>query len=156
MLLRGLATVEGLGMVIDPEFNFVEQMSPFIQRSAKERLSWRGWLKMLRRSRGDLEMLLHHLPEDLRAVLDRIKKGQIELVLNHDEFRKIGASLQRSNDRLSVAIVLAAIIVGASLLVFAAPTVFRGVVPIIGVVGFILAAVLGVWLLITTLRGGRF
>jgi len=156
MLMRGLATVEGLGLVIDPEFNFVEQMSPFIQREAQERLSWRGWLKMLRRSRGDLEIVLHHLPEDLRAVLDRIKKGQIELVLNPDEFRKIGTSLERSNDRLSVAIVLAAIIVGASLLVFAAPTVFRGIVPVIGVVGFIAAAVLGVWLLFTTLRGGRF
>jgi ubiquinone biosynthesis protein len=156
MLVRGLGTVEGLGLVIDPEFNFTEQMRPFVERSAREQISWRGWLRMLRRSRGDAEILLHNLPNDLRAVLDRIKKGQLELVLDPEEFRKIGTSLQRSNDRLAVAIVLAAIIVGASLLVFAAPTLFRGIVPVIGVVGFLAAAVLGVWLLITTLRGGRF
>jgi ubiquinone biosynthesis protein len=156
MLLRGLGTVEGLGLVIDPEFNFMQQMAPFVRAQARERMSVRGWAKTMRKYRGELEILFHHLPEDLRAVLDRIKKGQLELVLNPDEFRKIGTSLERSNDRLSVAIVLAAIIVGASLLVFAAPTVFRGLVPIIGVVGFIIAAILGVWLLVNTLRSGRF
>jgi len=156
MLMRGLGTVEGLGLVIDPGFDYTKHMRPFIERAARERMTWRGWLKMLRRSRGDLEILVHNLPGDLRAVLDRIKKGQLELVLDPEEFRKIGTSLQRSNDRLAVAIVLAAIIVGASLLVFAAPTVFRGAVPVIGVVGFLAAAVLGIWLFITTLRGGRF
>jgi len=156
MLLRGLGTVEGLGLVIDPEFNFMGQMAPFLRSRARERMSVRGWVKTARHYRSELEILFHHLPDDLRGVLDRIKKGQIELVLDPEEFRKIGSSLERSNDRLSVAIVLAAIIVGASLLVFAAPTVFRGLVPIIGVVGFIAAAILGVWLLINTLRSGRF
>jgi ubiquinone biosynthesis protein len=156
MLMRGLGTVEGLGLVIDPEFNFVEQMAPFIRKQSRERMSVGGLFKTARHYRSEIEILLHHLPEDLRGVLDRIKKGQIELVLNPDEFRKIGTSLERSNDRLSVAIVLAAIIVGASLLVFAAPTVFRGFVPVIGVVGFVAAAILGVWLFISTLRRGRF
>jgi ubiquinone biosynthesis protein len=156
MLLRGLATVEGLGLLVDPEFNFMREMQPYVQKAGRERFGLPYLLHSLRQARGDFEILLHNLPDDLRKVLDRVKRGQLELVLNPEEFRKIGQGLERSNNRLAVAIVLAAIIVGSSLMVFAAPKGFMAFVPIVGILGFLIAAALGFWLLITVLRGGRF
>jgi ubiquinone biosynthesis protein len=157
MLLRGLATIEGLGMLIDPDFNFVESMRPFLEHEGRKRFGIVSWLRNLRRSSADFELMFHNLPSDLRSMFERIKKGQIELVLNPDEFRKIGASLERSNNRLSVAIILAAIILGSSLMVvFVAPKGLLAFVPILGVLGFLAAGIIGVWLLFTVLRGERF
>lgn len=156
LLLRGLATIEGLGTVIDPEFNFVKEMEPFIEAEARRQFGPLGWLRSISHSRIELEETLRNLPRDLRLIVDRLKKGQLELALNPEEFRKIGTSLERSNNRLAMAIVIAAIIVASALMVFASPTALKGLVPVIGILGFVAAAVLGFWLLINTLRGGKF
>jgi len=66
MLARGLATVEGLGLLIDPEFNFVEEMKPFLEHLAWRRLGPLGWYRDLRRSAVDIETLVRDLPGDLR------------------------------------------------------------------------------------------
>lgn len=55
---------------------------------------------------------------------------------------------------LTAAVVLAAIIIGASLLVLAAPTMFKWLVPAIGVAAFVLAGAIGIYLFISVLRRG--
>jgi ubiquinone biosynthesis protein len=152
MLMRGIATVEGLGLLIDPDFNFVEEMKPFLQRVARRRFGPLGWFKDLRRHEADLESLARDLPADLRQISDWLKKGEIKLQIDHEELRQIVRNLSRSNNQLAAAIVLAAIIIGASLLVVAAPTALRNLVPIVGVAAFLAAAAIGVYLLLAVLR----
>ncbi|MBN2464102.1 AarF/ABC1/UbiB kinase family protein, partial [candidate division WOR-3 bacterium] len=153
MLMRGVATVEGLGLLIDQEFNFVEEMKPFLQRVARRRFGPLGWFKDLRRHEADLESLARDLPADLRQISDWLKKGEIKLQIDHEELRQIVRNLSRSNNQLAAAIVLAAIIIGASLLVVAAPTALKNLVPTIGVAAFLAAAAIGVYLLLAVLRG---
>ncbi len=153
MLMRGIATVEGLGLLVDPGFNFVEEMKPFLARVARRRFGPLGWLKDLRRHEADLESLARDLPADLRQISEWLKKGEIKLQIDHDELRQIARNLSRSNNQLAAAIVLAAIIIGASLLVVAAPTALKSLVPAIGVAAFVAAAAIGVYLLLAVLRG---
>ncbi len=154
-LLRGLATVEGTGLLLYPEFNFIEAMRPFLERMVWRRFGPAAWLRNLRRSRMDIEALIRHLPSDVRTIVDFLKQGQLKLALDKRELRDVTRGLERSTNQLSAAIVLAAIIVGASLLVVAAPTGLKTVVPIVGIVGFVIAGILGLWLLVTILRGGK-
>jgi ubiquinone biosynthesis protein len=152
MLMRGIATAEGLGLLIDPEFNFVEEMKPFLERLARRRFGPLGWLKDLRRAEADFESLARDLPSDLRQISDWLKRGEIKLQIDHEELRQIVRNLSRSNNQLAAAIVLAAIIIGASLLVVAAPTALTSLVPAIGVAAFVAAAAIGVYLLLAALR----
>jgi ubiquinone biosynthesis protein len=153
MVVRGLATVEGLGLLIDPEFSFVEEMKPFLERLAWRRFGPLGWFKDLRRYEADLESLARDLPADLRQISGWLKKGEIKLQIDHEELHEVARNLGRSNNQLAAAIVLAAIIVGASLLVVAAPTALKSLVPVIGVVAFLAAGAIGVYLLLAVLRG---
>ena len=152
MVVRGLATVEGLGLLIDPEFNFVEEMKPFLEKLAWRRFGPLGWYKDLRRSGADFESLARDLPADLRQISEWLKKGEIKLQIDHEELRQVARNLSRSNNQLAAAIVLAAIIIGASLLVVAAPTVMHSLVPVIGFGAFVAAAAIGVYLLLAVLR----
>ena len=154
MVVRGLATVEGLGLLIDPGFSFVEELRPFLERLAWRRFGPLGWLKDLRRTAADIESMARDLPADLRQASEWLKKGEIKLQIDHEELRQIARNLSRSNNQLAAAIVLAAIIIGASLLVVAAPTALHSVVPAIGVAAFVAAGAIGVYLLITALRRG--
>jgi ubiquinone biosynthesis protein len=58
MLLRGLTTAEGIGLLLDPEFNFAEQIRPFVERMARKRFGPISWLRYLRRSKADFEAIL--------------------------------------------------------------------------------------------------
>jgi ubiquinone biosynthesis protein len=153
MLMRGIATVEGLGLLIDPQFNFIEEMKPFLSRLARRRFGPFGWAKDLRRYEADFESMARDLPADLRQISDWLKKGEIKLQIDHEELRQIARNLSRSNNQLAAAIVLAAIIIGASLLVVAAPTALKSLVPAIGVAAFLAAGVIGIYLLLAALRG---
>jgi len=152
MLMRGIATVEGLGLLIDPDFNFIEEMKPSLLRLARRRAGPLGWLKDLRRHESDFESFARDLPSDLRQISEWLKKGEVKLQIDHEELRQIVRNLSRSNNQLAAAIVLAAIIIGASLLVVAAPTALKSLVPAIGVAAFVAAAAIGVYLLLAVLR----
>ncbi|MBW1861791.1 MAG: hypothetical protein JRJ02_05390, partial [Deltaproteobacteria bacterium] len=61
----------------------------------------------------------------------------------------------RISNRLAFAIVLASLVIGSSLIVLSGiPPKWYGI-PIIGLAGFLIAGVMGFWLLVTILRRGR-
>ncbi len=62
---------------------------------------------------------------------------------------------ERISNRISFAIVLASMIVGSSLIVLSKIPPLWNDIPLIGVVGFIVAGLLGFWLLISILRHGK-
>jgi hypothetical protein len=66
------------------------------------------------------------VPADLRVIIDRIKQGEVRLVIDEQELRKLFQNLEHTNNRLTVAIVLAAILVSSSLIIIAAPTGLKG------------------------------
>lgn len=156
MLVRGLATVEGLGLLVDPDFNFTREMSPHVERVALKRFGPLGWLKSLRRSRTEIDALFRTLPTDLRHIIDGLKRGEIKLRIDQDELQDMFKNVGRANNRLSVAIVLAALIVSSTLLIINSPTGVHGIIPSIGVAGFIISGIVAILLLLSAIRGGWF
>jgi ubiquinone biosynthesis protein len=69
--------------------------------------------------------------------------------------QRFGNQLDRATSRLTMGVVIAALIIGSSIVM----TVDRGPVlfgfPLLGLLGFLSAAVTGVWLLISIRRSGR-
>jgi ubiquinone biosynthesis protein len=63
--------------------------------------------------------------------------------------------MERTSNRLAFAVVLSSLIIGSSVIVHAGiPPKWNGI-PVIGLAGFIVAAVMGFWLLISIIRHGR-
>jgi ubiquinone biosynthesis protein len=63
--------------------------------------------------------------------------------------------LDKSSNRLSFSLLISALIIGSSLImqVDKGPLVME--FPVLGILGYIIAAVLGLWLAIAILRSGR-
>ncbi len=64
-------------------------------------------------------------------------------------------TLDRISNRIAFAIVLASLVIGSGLIVLADIPPRWHEVPVIGLVGFIVAGLMGFWLLISILRSGR-
>ena len=75
--------------------------------------------------------------------------------MEHQGLAHFLSTQERIFNRITMAIILAAITLGSSILVLAkVPPMWKDI-PIIGLIGFLAASVLGSWLLISIIRGGR-
>ena len=59
------------------------------------------------------------------------------------------------SNRISFSIIIAALIIGSALIVISkTPPLFYGI-SLIGIIGFLAAAIMGIWLLVAILKKGR-
>jgi len=103
----------------------------------------------------DLSRLSKALPANIAKLIRNIGERGIELTLKHERLESLEAHIDRASNRLSFSLIIAAIIVGSSIImqIHIGPSVSG--VPLLGVSGYIIAIVLGLWLLWSIVRSGR-
>jgi ubiquinone biosynthesis protein len=140
LLLRTLIVLEGTSRSLDRDFSLAELLEPVYRKAARARLRPRRWLRRLRRNFRDWDRLLDALPGDLRAVLERLRGGSFLVRLDH---RHLDASV----NRLVLGILVAALTLAATALWTSAAPPRLGSVSLLGLLGYLLAAFLGLRLL---------
>jgi len=98
---------------------------------------------------------LHSFPKDLLQITRQIRSQKLVVrFVNEGQDDLIAAHHQISN-RIAFSIIIAALLIGSALIVISkTPPLFYGI-SLIGIIGFLFAAVMGIWLLIAILRKGR-
>lgn len=155
LLLKAASTIEGLGRMLDPEFEITNHAEPFISKIQKEKLNPKRIAVDLFESSTELLQLFKEIPSNLRDVLTLTQQGKIKIEFEHCGLESLYLHLEQITNRIAFAIVLAAQIVGASVIVLAGvPPKWNGI-SIIGIAGFLIAGFMGFWLLISMLRHGK-
>ena len=156
VMLKALALMEDLVCRLDPGHNIIAQARPFmrkvlLQQVAPKRLM-RQWLEL----GGEAAGLVRELPLEIRRLLAQIKEGRARFHMHHEGLEGLMNTLERIINRLAFALVLAALIISSSVIVHArVPPLLGHQVSAIGVVGYLLASLMGFWLLIAMWRHGR-
>jgi ubiquinone biosynthesis protein len=146
--------VENIGRQLDPNFNLAEYCRPYIQQLLIHRLRPSSQLRELRFTLVDLFHLLKDLPYEIRTILRQVREGQVKMQIEFTGLESIRRTLNQIFNRVVVAIIVAALLVSSSIIVYSGlPPLVSGM-PIIGLTGFIIAALLGIWLVISVLRNG--
>ena len=156
LLDKTIAMLEGVGRGVYAQFNVFETARPYARRLMAARaspaaLAGRG-VEKAQQAVG----LVAELPEQVHDVLERLRRGEAEIRFVHHGLEAIVARLGVIANRLVLAVMIAALIVGSSLLaVFAdrGPRIMG--LQVFGVGGFVVAVVFGLWLMIAILRSGR-
>ncbi|MCD5406834.1 MAG: AarF/ABC1/UbiB kinase family protein [Desulfotomaculum sp.] len=155
LLLKSLVTIEGVARKLDPDFNMLEHAQPFAQKLLWQRFGPQRLAKDIHSLATDYNNLLHNLPADTKAIIEKIKLGEINVILDQAELKQLLNNLDQVSNRISFAIVLASLIIGSSLIVLSQIPPHWNEIPIIGIVGFLSAGLMGFWLLISILKHGR-
>jgi len=155
LLGKTLGIYEDLGRRLDPDFNFAEHIKPFVGRIIRRRLN--PSLLAYETSKGlrDLYNLLKILPRELELLLKRMRKGNMGVELRHRGLENFIREMDRSSNRISFSLIIAAIIVASSLIMHIERGPFLFGYPLIGVLGYVFAGILGMGLVIAILRSGR-
>lgn len=155
LLLKTLGTVETLGRTLDPEFNMLDHIEPFIREAHIEKLSPKKVLDELFDAGTELLKFLRDMPGELQRILYQVKQGKLQIEFAHRGLDPMIRSFDRISNRVAFSIVLAALIIGSSLIILAnIPPKWNGI-PVIGLIGFVFAGMMGIWLLLSILRRGR-
>jgi ubiquinone biosynthesis protein len=155
-LIIALITFEGVLSLLDPDFMLSEQLEPFIKKMFIERISTDKIINKSKNLTRDLYRLFFSLPSDVQEILNKLKKGKAKIELEHKGIEKFIFEMDRVSNRISFSIVIAAIIIGSSIIINIerGPQIYG--YPLLGVAGFIIAGILGFWLAINILRSGKF
>ena len=155
LLAKALVTMEGLGRQLDPDFNMIGHLRPFMEKLVKERMTpatlSKEFLQVLQGYGG----LMKHLPRDLKEFINRVNRNKFKIDLEHRGLERLISDLDKSSNRLSFSLLIGALIVGSSLIMQTekGPLLFG--FPVLGFLGYSIAGFLGLWLAIAILRSGR-
>ncbi|MBW2050138.1 MAG: AarF/ABC1/UbiB kinase family protein, partial [Deltaproteobacteria bacterium] len=156
LMFKALSTVEGLGKVLDPDFDAMEQAAPFVKRVQLERLHPKRMAGDMVDSGAELIHLLTEIPGEVREILKQAREGKIKIEFEHRGLEPMLSTHDRISNRLAFSIVLASLIIGSSLIVLSGIPPKWHEIPVIGLAGFLVAGVMGFWLLVSILRARRF
>lgn len=155
LMIKALSTVEGLGRTLDPEFDVTGQAAPFVRRLQFNRFSPYRIAKDMAGSGAEAFRLMKEVPGEVRAILRLIKQGKVKIEFEHRGLQPMLTTHDKISNRLAFAIVLAALIIGSALIVLSDIPPKWHEIPVIGLIGFLFAGIMGFWLLISFLRSGR-
>lgn len=155
LLLKSFITIEGVGKRLDPDFNLIEFAKPFVKKLLRKQLSPIKISKDFYLSSLDFINFFKILPSNLQEVIEQVKYGKIKIIFEHRGLENFFKTLDQISNRIVFAIVLAALIVGSSLIILSGVPPKWNDIPIIGIIGYIGAGLMGFWLLISILRHGK-
>ncbi|MBN2030855.1 ubiquinone biosynthesis protein UbiB [bacterium] len=155
LMSKALIVMEGIGRNLDPEFDLATMTRPYVQKLMISRLDPRRLAQDLAHLVEDYTDLIHVVPDNLKQILLKIRKGEFGINLHHLGLDRFIREMDKSTNRLSFSLIIAALIIASSLIIQfnQGPLIFG--LSAFGLIGYVIAAVLGLWLVIAILRSGR-
>lgn len=154
-MLKAATTVERVVARLDPDLNVIAAAEPYVRRLKIDRMRPRRVLRELVDSGGQLIEMLRDMPDNLRELLRLARRGGLRMGFEHRGLDDIRATFEQSSNRVAFAIVVGSLIVGSSLIMHARLPPLWNDVPLIGLIGYLAAGVMGVALLLAIVRHGK-
>jgi len=155
LMMKALGTVEGVGRLLDPEFDMIAQATPFITRVKLERFKPQRIADDMVDLASRLFQFLRQFPEDLLDLANMIRQQRLSLQIEHRGLEAMLTTHDRISNRISFSIIIAALIIGSALIVISeTPPLVYGI-SLIGILLFFAAAIMGIWLLVAILKKGK-
>jgi ubiquinone biosynthesis protein len=156
LMFKTMVTAEGTARQLYPELDVIAEIEPFITQLGMERWSisqvWRRFTRQLR-----LYLKLQSsLPGAIQRILQKVDQGELIITFRHENLGGLQKSLDNVSNRLSFSIILGAVIIGSSMIITTGvkPLIFG--YPAIGLVGYLISAVLGLVVVFNIFRSRKF
>ena len=148
--------LEGLAKVLYPEVNLLDESEPYARKLYVERFTPSAFADRALSAAGEYKDFLTDFPSRADRIMKKIVDDKLRIEFLHRGLEDFMGEMDRSSNRLTFAVIVAALIIGSSMVIAAeaAPKVFG--LSALGLLGFIIASVLGFWLAVQILRSGKF
>jgi ubiquinone biosynthesis protein len=109
---KAISTLEGVARRLDPEFDWRQDWGPKLEKLFRSRYSPEALVDKYWKALKDYDRLIVDYPEDFRDVIKKVTEGKFEIEMHMPELSGYVAEIRTALHKLSVAVVVAAIIFG--------------------------------------------
>jgi len=155
LMAKAMVTEEGVGRMLDPDFDFISLAKPYVEKLMVRKFDPKRHLKEFGYTLDNFNRLIKILPEELKAIITKVKKGELNIKFEHQGLEFFISELDKASNRMSFSLIIAALIIGSSLIVQLDKGPYMFGFPAFGIVGYFVAAILGLWLVIAIIRSGK-
>jgi ubiquinone biosynthesis protein len=155
LMAKAVISIEEVGRTLDPQFDLRRQAEPVLRELQQERVNPRMFVR-----RGS-EMLRHtllglqELPFELRRLVRRLEHDNLAINLNHRGLEQHDDAIKVAANRIALGVIIGALIIGSSLIVITGIQPHLLGYPALGIIGYLLSAVLGLYVIWDIIRHGR-
>lgn len=150
LLLKSLMAIERVAVTLYPGIDFAHEMQPYAVELIARQYSPKQIAEEIFESLKDYYKLVKELPADLNEIIYKIKEGRFKSLIEVRGLEPLTEQLDVSSTRVSIAIVLASLIIGASIISQWEETRW------IGAIVFCIAGLVGFWLVVKLLQRNKF
>ncbi len=166
LLLKTFVQTEALGKIQGSDANILEFTKPYAKKLLQRGYDAKKMFKHIGRDSRYVGKYVKIMPKFVHDILRQLATGKQRLEVWHDGFRQLDVKVEKSINRLTVGLVISASIIAGALVLNSAQKVlvvsvgFLGVEAIsltalLGIIGYVIATILGIWLIISIFRSGR-
>ncbi|MBW7895271.1 MAG: AarF/ABC1/UbiB kinase family protein [Opitutaceae bacterium] len=154
-MAKAVLSIEEVGRGLDPDFDLRRHAKSVLREVYRERNSPRT---MLRRSREILRSVLNSLqdlPAELHRLVRRLEHDNLTINLHHRGLEDHDYAMKVAANRITLGVIVGSLIIGSSLIVTTGiqPHLFG--YPALGIIGYLLSAILGLYVVWDIIRHGR-
>lgn len=156
LFFRALIALETFGRRLDPDFKILAIATEYSDKMRARTLR-PNWLKeesvfIIR----DSQALLRELPYTLRLISKRFQTGELSFRFESSDVQSLAREVDRASNRLSLALLLGALVIGSSIVTYGQKGPLLDSLATLGLLGFGAAGLIGIWLIISIIRSGRY
>lgn len=157
LLGKSMAIMSGIARDMDGDINIAEKLDSHTKKLISERLEPANLANRATTSLWRTLRVLNALPVEIGQIVRKLRSGTLEMAFKHEGLERPMAELDKASNRLVLSIILASVVVASSLIMTAklSPLIPNSDLSIIGLAGYLFAAILGIWIVIAILRSGR-
>jgi ubiquinone biosynthesis protein len=166
LLLKTFIQTEALGKILGSDASLLEVTRPYARRLIQKGYDAQRVLHHMGAGARGMFGQLRRLPRDLHQILRRTAEGRHRIQLDHAGFDDMSTKLEKGLNRFIVGLIIAASTIAGSLVLNAPADVFNvqlsffgnggvSLTGVLGVTGYTIATVLGVWLIGSIFRSGK-
>ncbi len=150
LMMKSFAALEGVAHTLDPDFDMAGHAAPFVKKIKMARLSPKKITEDLGRVTLESLEFLQEVPRESLTIIRQIRRGKFLLGFDVQKLDKILTAHGNAYTKLSFSIIIAALILGSSLLLsFKVPPQMFGL-SLPGIGGFVFSILLVLWLFVRT------
>ncbi|MEX1348270.1 MAG: AarF/UbiB family protein, partial [Desulfobacterales bacterium] len=156
IMVKALVTAEGTARLVYPELDVVSEAKSYVSRLAEQRFKPENLWRSFQTTFSSIWTSQRDIPRQLLHILSKLESGELGLHFHLDKLERLVNTLENSSNRLTTGIIVAALIMGSSMIITTGVGPFIFGFPVLGVIGYLISTVMGLWLVITILRAKKY